>query len=58
MINMWYIWGTGGGCTAWRLDLPGGGYVLVTNGDLSHDIVDGDTPDIGVYDAEGEYLGD
>ena len=48
--NEWYIWLSGGGCTAWRLDLSPTTYILLTNGDLSHDVTD--HLEIGVYEND------
>lgn len=54
-------WGAGGNCLAYRLDLPSGGYLLVTcDGVYLPDIEDiKDTPEmveIGAYDANGENV--
>ena len=48
------VYNTGGGNTAYRLDLPPGGYVLITNGDLSHKVTD--HIEIGVYNNADECL--
>jgi len=48
--HKWYLYNTGGGNTAWRLDLPHGMYVLITNGDLGHEITN--HIEIGVYDKD------
>jgi hypothetical protein len=44
---------TGGGCTALRLDLPNGGYIMVTD-ELSHEITHGIC--IGIYRADDENV--
>lgn len=47
------VWGTGGGNTAWRQDflLPDGRkcHMLVTDGDLGHEVPDGQDLEVGVY---------
>ena len=50
------IIGTGGGCTAWCLDIEICGvkhYVYLTNGDLGHD---GKLVDMGVYTEDGDMI--
>jgi len=47
--NKWYVAETGGGCSAWRLDLTPTTYILITD-DLSHKIED--TIEIGVYEDD------
>jgi hypothetical protein len=46
------VWGTGGGCTAWRREFELDGlpaYMLITDNDLSHEVKAGDTLVMGVY---------
>lgn len=46
---------TGGNCTAWRLDMPDGTHLLVSD-ECSHILRAGEPAQIGHYDAEGEML--
>ena len=55
-----YVWGTGGGCTAWRLDgvLESSGkpvYMILTNGDLGHVWEPTDPLEIGVYYEDDNF---
>lgn len=46
---------TGGGCTAWRLELPAGFYVLVTMHDYPEQPEEStDRLDVGLYDPDGD----
>lgn len=47
---------TGGNCEAVHADLPDGGYVIVTNSDVS--LPDGFDLTLGRYDAAGDFMGD
>ena len=50
------VYGTGGGCTAWRREFTLDGrpvFMLLTN-DLSHEIDDCDEIEVGVYDPEAD----
>jgi len=47
--NEWYIAETGGGCTAWRLDLSPTSYILLTD-DLTHTFEN--QIEIGVYEND------
>ena len=50
-----YINHTGGGCTAWRVDLPNDHYLMVTD-DASHELTVGGEHAIGVYSPDGECV--
>lgn len=50
------VYGTGGGCTALRAELPGGYYLLVTDNDLSVP-VKGQPYVVGLYRPDGECCG-
>lgn len=56
------IIGTGGGCTGWAKTYPSGHYVLITNGNLGHDLAETipGYPSIVVcaYDNESQALPD
>lgn len=50
---------TGGGCMAYRLELPGGDYFLLTDGDgcgLPHCVEDAETAILGRYNSEGDTI--
>lgn len=44
---------TGGGCTAWRCELPGGHHMLLTDNDLTHEYTEDDYA-IGLYHNDPE----
>lgn len=46
-----YIEYTGGGCTAWVKKLPTGQYIVITNGNLSHEFSLSDGFELGIYDG-------
>jgi hypothetical protein len=52
-LNGFHIYGTGGGCTAWRREFQDKMYMLITNGDLGHNIEPDDECDFGVYQDDG-----
>ncbi len=56
-LEGWHDTQTGGGCTAWQIDLPGGRYALITDGDASIPTHEGDLV-IGLYSDEGDAIAD
>jgi hypothetical protein len=52
------VYHTGGGCTAWRRELPDGRYMLLTDVEdgLTHVFSDGEAILLGLYDEEGENI--
>lgn len=56
------IIGTGGGCTGWAKTFPAGHYVLITNGNLGHDLGETIPGEMGIcvcaYDADSQALPD
>ena len=52
------VYHTGGGCTAWRRELPDGRYMLLTDVEagLTHVFSDGEAILLGPYDEEGENI--
>ena len=54
------IYHTGGGCTAWRLDLPDRRYLLLTDSEggagSTHLFKDGDPIMLGLYEDDGEPI--
>jgi len=58
-VSRWFRTGTGGGCTAERLNLPDGRYALLTD---EYREAQAPTPEttafvVGLYSAEDDYLG-
>jgi|LakWasM116_HOW13_FD_contig_111_31109_length_1321_multi_11_in_0_out_0_1 hypothetical protein len=53
-----YVYHTGGGCTALQLDTKDGGYIWLTDMDLSHELptTAGKPFMMGFYDKEGEEI--
>jgi hypothetical protein len=52
------IFGTGGGCTAWHKEYPNGNYVLITDGDLGHELDPSMFEiEVAAYNPESEMLG-
>jgi len=53
-----YVYHTGGGCTALNLDTKDGGYIWLTDMDASHELptVAGEPFVMGFYDKEGEEI--
>lgn len=47
--------GTGGGCTCWRLDIPGKGYCMITTNDgPDHEFTKDDLVAVGFYNEDGD----
>lgn len=52
----WEVWNTGGGCDAWGLNLPSGGYALVTHWNDPSTPSMGQRCCVGLYDSEGDWI--
>lgn len=53
-----HVYQTGGGCTALHLDTSDGGYIWLTDGEVSHELAKetGEPFVMGFYDKEGNEI--
>ena len=50
------VWGTGGGCEAWGLNLPNGSHIMVTDTGGAY-LPDGGATLVGLYANDEDFVG-